>query len=402
MQLCLFEDEQYHQFKPLTLTRPVDDLRTGILTIGQKWQKALETSSVNRIVRPHMKGVFAEGDLQQEEPCLWINSRYLPSHTLLERVRDMDEGQCLLYKNTVIAALVSGQQSIEWQEQGRPDFSSLFILETNDFPAVSYLWDLFLTNGREIERDIALLNPENLATSDLQPEIANEAILKNREQIFIEDGAIVEPGAILDAKEGPIFIGEKARVMAGALVKGPMSLGEGSTIKMGAKIYSNTTIGPVCKVGGEVNNVIFHSYSNKAHDGFMGNSVIGQWCNFGADTNISNLKNNYSSVRITSWKEEAEIDTGQQFFGTIVGDHTKTAINAQINTGTLCGICCNIFSTDFPPKFIPSFSWVGSNVIQTYKLEKAFRDMEAMMARRDQKMTPKYRKMLEQVFNHRK
>ncbi|HET6527577.1 MAG TPA: hypothetical protein VFG39_02385, partial [Balneolaceae bacterium] len=177
---------------------------------------------------------------------------------------------------------------------------------------------------------------------------------------------------------------------------------KGTTINMGAKIYGKTTIGPVCKVGGEINNSIFHSYSNKGHDGFMGNSLIGQWCNFGAGTNTSNLKNNYSNIRITNWENQEEIETGQQFFGTVMGDHSKTAINTQLNTGTMCGVSCNIFSADFPSKFIPSFSWVGSNVIQTYRLDKALETMKAVMARRNVELTDEYRQLMKYIFDHRK
>jgi UDP-N-acetylglucosamine diphosphorylase/glucosamine-1-phosphate N-acetyltransferase len=187
--------------------------------------------------------------------------------------------------------------------------------------------------------------------------------------------------------------------MAGALIRGPVAICEGATVNMGAKIYENTTIGPVCKVGGEINNCIFHSYSNKGHDGFAGNSVFGQWCNLGADTNTSNLKNNYSTIRITDWNTESEIETEQQFFGTVMGDHSTTAINTQLNTGTICGVNCNIFSADFPPKFIPSFSWVGSNVIKPYKFEKACVTMQAMMSRRDVEFTEEYKALMQHIFN---
>ena len=397
MQICFFEDAQSDFFQPLTLTRPTDDLRIGILTIADKWVNALDTTTYSRIVKNPLSHVFESGQIDDEQDCIWINSRYLPSDNLIEKINDLSAGQCLQFGDIVIAAKVDGPQSRQWFENGAPDFNKLFVLESSDFLSISNLWDLFQLNGREIVRDIALLNvqpSENINISD-------HAVLENPGDIYLQDGATVEAGCVLNAEKGPIYIGKNATVMSGALIRGPVAICENAKVNMGAKIYADTTIGPVCKVGGEVNNCIFHSYSNKGHDGFFGNSLIGQWCNIGADSNTSNLKNNYSTIRLTNWANREEIETRQQFIGTIMGDHTKTAINTQLNTGTICGVSCNIFSNDFPPKLIPSFSWVGSNVIQTYKLDKAFEAMEAMMARRDVELTDDYRKMLEHIFDER-
>lgn len=397
MQLCFFEDDKFENFYPLTLTRPVDDLRMGIFTIAQKWQRALQASKTARVLRPELNGVFATGEIDSSSPCTWINSRYLPTDETVEKINGLSEGQCLQYGQTVIAACVDGGQSARWLDNNATDFNSLFVLETADLLCISRLWDLFQLNGQEIKKDVSRL-PE-LSSSDHT--ISERAVLQNPDDIHIDENATIEPGCVLIAEKGPIYIGKNATVKAGSMLRGPLALCEGATINMGAKIYEDTTIGPVCKVGGEVNNTIFHSYSNKGHEGFVGNSLIGQWCNLGADTNTSNLKNNYSTIRITNWADEEEIETGQQFFGTAMGDHSKTAINTQLNTGTVCGVSCNIFSADFPPKFIPSFSWVGSNVIQTYQLEKAYDAMEAMMARRGQKLTEAQRQMLEQIYNQR-
>lgn len=398
MQICLFEDAQHSNFHPLTLTRPVDDLRIGICTIRQKWKYILDVQNVCRILRPELQNVFDSGEIDRGQTCLWINSRYFPSEKLVEKVTDLTEGQCLKHNDTVIAAKVNGQNSAQWQKTGSPDFNTLFVHETNNFSSITYPWDVFQKNGAEISRDIELLQP----SQNGQSKVSEQASLVNPEQIYIQNNATIEAGCVLNAEEGPIYIGEGATVMAGSFLRGPLAIGKDSIIKMGSRIYKDTTIGPVCKVGGEVSNTIFHSYTNKPHDGYIGNSLVGQWCNFGADTNISNLKNNYSHIRITNWANREEINTGQQFFGTVMGDHTKTAINTQLNTGTTCGVCCNIFSTEFPPKFIPSFSWVGSNVIQTYKFEKALRDMEAMMDRRNVEITSGYKKMLKSIFKDRK
>lgn len=399
MQICFFEDDKLDHFHPLTLTRPLDDLRIGIHTIAEKWRKALDAPGINRILRPELKGVFMPGSIESGESCIWINSRYLPTGDLVEKVTGLSDGQCLKHRQTVIAARVEGTESQHWHQDGKRDFKNLFVLETGDFLSINRLWDLFQLNGQQIKADAASMS--DMGSEEPSADISEHAVLENRDRIIIEEGATIEPGCVLIARKGPIYIGKNARIMSGSHIRGPVAICEEATVKMGAKIYEDSTIGPVCKVGGEVNNSIFHSYSNKGHEGFVGNSLIGQWCNLGADTNTSNLKNNYSTVRITNWSDHEEIETGQQFFGTAMGDHTKTAINTQLNTGTVCGVSCNIFSGDFPPKFIPSFSWVGSNVIQTYKIDKAFEAMEAMMARRDVSMSDPYRQMLQTIFDNR-
>lgn len=396
MHLCFFEDAGFTNFHPLTLTRPVDDLRIGILTIAEKWTHALKASSASRLLRPPLQGLFATRPVDASN-CFWINSRYLPNKSLINKIATLSEGQCLQNNGTVIAANVDKERSNRWLEDGSASFNTLFVLETDDLPSISHLWDLFLLNGEQITRDIHLLKPhkeKNGAPSE-------HAVLEHEEEIYIQPGAVVEAGCVLNAEEGPIFIGKNASVMAGSLIRGPVAICEGSTVNMGSKIYGQSTIGPVCKVGGEINNSIFHSYSNKGHDGFMGNSLVGQWCNFGADTNTSNLKNNYSTIGITDWVSREERETGQQFLGTVMGDHSKTAINTQLNTGTVCGVSCNIFSADFPPKFIPSFSWVGSNVIQTYRLDKAVETMQAVMKRRDVELTDEYEQLMKHIFENK-
>lgn len=397
MQLCFFEDEKLTTFHPLTLTRPTDDLRIGILTISEKWEQALHPSNIDRIVRPEFTGVFDDGKISTDEHCIWINSRYLPTEQLVTQINNLSEGQYLTYEDAIIAAKVDGQTSAQWLDDGEPDFNTLFVLESNDFLSINNLWDLFQLNGREIVRDIELLEINNTVSGT----VSEHAVLQKKDQIYIQEEATIEAGCVLNASKGPIFIGKNATIMSGSHIRGPVAVCENATIKMGAKIYEDTTIGPVCKVGGEVNNSIFHSYSNKGHDGFVGNSLIGQWCNLGADTNTSNLKNNYSTIRIPDWSDGQELETKQQFFGTVMGDHSKTAINTQLNTGTICGVSCNIFSNDFPPKLIPSFSWVGSNVIQTYRLDKALEAMEAMMARRDVFLTKEYKRMMRAIFDNK-
>jgi len=394
MQLYFFEDSRFTNLYPLTLTRPVDDLRTGILTLAEKWHYALDKAPWGRQVRSELTPVFISNSFDPSQPVLWINSRYLPTEQLLKQINQLEAGTCIKEDTTIIAALVEPTISAEWIETNQADFNTLLAIEAKKLPAITNLWDLFLKAGQEIEADLQRLG----YPSSTNNTISSAATLKNSDQIFIEEGATIEPNAVLIADDGPIYIGKNATIMTGAYLRGPVAICDHSVVKMGAKIYPNTTIGPVCKVGGEVNNAVFHSYSNKAHDGFVGSSVIGQWCNMGSGTTTSNLKNSYNQISITDWRIRTTIKTGQQFLGTIMGDHTKTAIGTQLNTGTLCGVSCNIFSGSFPPTFIPSFSWVGPNVIQTYKLKKGFEAMEAMMKRRDVTLTQAYKEMMQHIF----
>lgn len=393
MQLCFFEDQLLSRFHPLTLTRPLDDLRVGICTIAEKWEAELEPTRTSRLLRSELQGVFKQNEIDTTEPCLWINSRYLPQDALLEQINDLEVGSCLQSDDIIIAAKVNGEESANWLSKNKVNFNTLLVLQTEKFQPLQYLWNLFQVNGHEIQTDINRLGSPDSQKNSISP----NAVLENREQIFIGEGASIEAGAILIANDGPIYIGPDATISAGAIIKGPVAIGEKSKVNIGAKIYNATTIGPVCKAGGEINNSIFHSYSNKGHEGFVGNSLIGQWCNFGADTNTSNLKNNYSTIRLTDWTSMKQVETGQQFIGTIMGDHSKTAINVQLNTGTICGVSCNIFTSDFPPKLIPSFTWVGTNVMQPYKFDKAAETMEAVMKRRDVELTDAYKDMMHRL-----
>jgi UDP-N-acetylglucosamine diphosphorylase/glucosamine-1-phosphate N-acetyltransferase len=394
MHIIFFEDKYCRRFHPLTLTRPTDDLRTGILTIAQKWIHTLQPESFSRMLSAPLSGIFAAETSLDTENNLFINSRYLPDPKLVAQITALAPGHCLKNRKITIAARVDASTASRWLKHEQIDVEALHSTETSSNDCIKNVWDLFLKNGSEIEGDLQRLN--NPSSTDIT--VSSQAVLKNEAQIFMGKDARIEPGAILMADEGPIYIGPGATVMAGAMIKGPAAICENAVVKMGAKIYPDTTVGPVCKVGGEINNSIFHSYSNKGHDGFVGNSIIGQWCNLGADTNTSNLKNNYSPVRITDWSSGDELETGQQFLGTIMGDHTKTAINTQLNTGTICGVSCNIFAGDFPPKHIPSFSWVSSDNLQTYKFDKALEAMEAMMARRDVELTEDYKKLMQHIF----
>lgn len=400
MQICFFEDEYLSHFHPLTLTRPIDNLRIGIFTLAEKWRYALNPSSSTRLLRSELKGVFDQPEISSDRPCYWINSRFLPESSLIKKINRLRPGDGIREKSgTVIAACRSGSATLASFNNHDWNFDDIRFTTLESSPSVNHIWDLFLINGNEIERDLKYLNPSQ---NQNEGKISDHAILEHSGNIFIEKGAVIEPGAVLIAGDGPIYIGKNAHVMTGAKIRGPVAVCHDAIVKMGAKIYEKTTIGPVCKVGGEIKNAIFHSYTNKSHEGFVGNSVIGQWCNFGADTNVSNLKNNYGTIRLPDWETGEIINTGQQFIGTIMGDHSKTAINTMMNTGTICGVSCNIFDNGFPPKLIPSFSWLGNGQMQNYKFDKAIETMRTMMHRRNISLNSAYISMMKRISENSK
>ena len=399
MQIFLYEDQNFHAFNPLTLTRPVDDLRIGILTIGEKWQVSLECSVVCRNLRKPLLGVFENPSFNPDQDCYLINARLMPDIELVERIRRLQPNEGLSSNDVFLAGRISGRKANSWRDEFPRNPANYFKLSSVDSPRlIKGVWNLFKMNGDEIIRDIQLLEPALLHKSAT---ISPRALLENIGNIYIGKDVVIEPGAVVTANEGPVYIGEGATLMAGSILRGPTAICAGSTIKMGAKIYGNTTVGPVCKVGGEVSNVIFHSYSNKAHDGYAGNSVFGQWCNLGADTNTSNLKNNYSTVKFINWHTRQEENTGEQFLGTIMGDHSKTGINSMLNTGTNCGVCCNLFSHGYPPKLIPSFSWVNSEDSKLYLFDKSVETMKRTMERRNIELTDDYIRMMQWIFDNR-
>ena len=397
--ITFFEDSSLKYFYPLTLTRPIYDLRVGILTLAEKWLSALgQNVEPSGFLRDNLKEIFEHSpSIKSGDSSYLINPRVFPDEQLVKEIRSLPVNYRLQEGETLIAAHVSDDIHNSWLNNGM-SASDLKISEySGSVEKLERVWEIFKYNGREIVRDLnSIKGLSKASASDYQ-----HATLAGKHSIYVDDDAIIEPGVILYADDGPIFVGKGARIMANAVVRGPSAICENSVVKMGAKIYNDSTIGPVCKVGGEVSNVVFHSYSNKAHEGYAGNSVFGQWCNIGADTNTSNLKNNYSTVRFSNWETGKQEDTGQQFIGTIMGDHSKTGINAMLNTGTLCGVCCNLFSDGYPPKHVPSFSWVGNKDIVPYQFEKAVEAMEKMMQRRNVELSPAYKKMMQSIFDAR-
>jgi len=381
MNYILFDGEHRDALLPFTYTRPVADIRIGILTIREKWELSLGATTTT-VTEDYLSDKYPMVEMEQN---VMINASYLPSKVLVTQIKNLKENQAIYDGDTMVAFF-----SLEDQEI---DVNSLEVLQSEEPPLkVETTWDIFSKNGAAIQADFNLITAERTSAS-----IPEKTVAFNPEAIFIEEGAKL-PLCVLNATDGPIYIGKNSEIMEGSMVRGPFALCEGSTLKMGTKIYGPTTVGPHSKVGGEVNNSVFFGYANKAHDGFLGNSVIGEWCNLGADTNNSNLKNNYAEVRLWSYETENFAKTGLQFCGLMMGDHSKCGINTMFNTGTVVGVSANIFGSGFPRNFSPSFSWGGSKGFTTYLTSKALEVAEVVMKRRGMEFTAQESAILEHVF----
>jgi UDP-N-acetylglucosamine diphosphorylase/glucosamine-1-phosphate N-acetyltransferase len=387
LNTIFFEDGTRTALYPLTYTRPVCEIRIGILTIREKWERLLQARS-SFLTSPYLQEKFP---LVTEQQNLLINGSILPTFALCEEIKRLKPHEVLVEGETPIAMKLdaAGVQAI--QQGGFPDGVTTVATEQR-FLKIDHLWDIFRLNDQALRADFAMLT-RGRESRPISP--TNQVM--GRENIFLEEGAKVEC-SILNATGGPIYLAREAEIMEGSLVRGGLALCEHAALKMGAKIYGATTLGPHCKVGGEVGNSVFQGYSNKGHDGYLGNSVIGEWCNLGADTNSSNLKNNYAEVKLWNYATESTEPTGQQFLGLIMGDHAKCGINTMFNTGTVVGVASNVFGGDFPPNFIPSFSWGGAAGLETFRLDKAFEVAERMMERRGQELTADDRAVLTHIF----
>ena len=382
MNYILFDGAVRNQLLPFTFTRPVADIRIGILTIREKWEKFLG-STTTTVTEEYLSDKFPMVELEQN---VLINASFCPSENLVLLIKNLQENQAIFYNDEPLAFYAKEDQEI--------DFDAFTITQytDDDVLRIENTWDIFEKNHQAIKRDYDVLTQGR--TSEAIPQTT---IAFNPEHIFIEKGAKVMC-ASLNAKDGPIYIGEDTVLMEGASIQGPFALCEYSSVKMGAKIYGGTTIGPHCKVGGEVSNSVMMGYSNKGHDGYMGNSVLGHWCNLGADTNTSNLKNNYAQVRLWDYDTERFAKTGTQFCGLMMGDHSKCGINTMFNTGTVVGVSANIFGAGYPRNFIPSFTWGGSSGMETYNTTKAFEVAAVVMARRGLEFDTQEEAVLNEVF----
>lgn len=387
MNIILFDGKEYSDLLPLTFTRPVAELRMGILTFAERWKLIFQTEKISYLTQRYLSEKYT---LQNEEENVFINPAYFPNQDFIFQLKNLKFGEAFYYQEELVAAKTTLEnfQLNNFVKKLDITFESFHI---------QYPWDLFTYNSDAITYDFQLISQgrKSCTLSD------TVRIIGNPSQLFVEEGAVAEC-AILNTKEGPIYLGKNSEIMEGAMIRGSFALGTGSKINMGAKVYGGTTVGPYSKVGGEVNNIIILGYSNKGHDGFVGNSVIGEWCNLGADTNSSNLKNNYAEVKLWNYKKQKFIKSGLQFAGMIMGDHSKSAINTQFNTGTVVGVSANIFTYGFPPNIIKSFSWGGKSESPNFKLEQAFEVAERTMKRRGIELSEQDKKIIEYIYNNYK
>ena len=381
MNIILFDNKR-EEFYPLSLTRPIAEFRLGVLTIKEKWESYFD--SVSTFSNDYLAEKFNIKKIKEDN--IWINSQLLPSKNIVTEIKSLRVGE-VLKKESIILAFRNSEFSLD----------ELNNVESNsEFSFLSSISDIFSLNGEEIIADTALINSQS-NERNLQ-EITDSNIKSGKFPVYVEQGATIE-NCYINSSEGPVYIGKNVHIMQGSMLRGPFAICENSVVKMGAKIYGGTTIGPFCKVGGEINNSVFFGYSSKAHDGFLGNSIIGQWCNLGADTNNSNLKNNYDDIKIWNYGSESFLQTGLQFCGLIMGDHSKCGINTMFNTGTVVGVGANIFGSGFPRNFIPSFSWGGNSGFIIHKLEKFFSTAEKVMKRRSIPFTDIDKQVLLEVYN---
>lgn len=378
----LVDGDGHKTLKPFTYTRPVSSLRWGILTIKEKWEHLLG-QSVGYICPEYLSGLFPANS--GSGSTVLINAGISPRVELVNSIKALDQGQALYQGETWIATHLD---SID------PSKESQWVQYDAELHLLKRSWQLFQENERELHFDFSLLT----AGKKTQP-LSNTNRLIGTHPIFLAEGAKAEC-AIFNTTEGPIYLDKDSEVMEGSIIRGPFYLGEHSQVKMGAKIYGPTTIGPHSKVGGEIGNSIIQGYSNKGHEGYLGNSVIGEWCNLGADTNSSNLKNNYSKVSVYDFETNSSIDTGLQFCGLLMGDHSKCGINTMFNTGTVVGVMANIFGGGFPPKAIPSYAWGGADSAwEVFRLDKAIELAQRVKSRRNMELSQPEIDILTYLFN---
>ncbi len=385
MNYILFDPTGRDDLLPFTFTRPVADIRIGIMTLREKWEFLLKEKT-SSLTQSYLCKKFP---LVTAGKNILINGSLFPNRLLIKEIQALKPGEALFREDTLVAicrergemtpVLLPNEKRIETK---------------NSFVQLNRLWEIFTFNAQAIRDDFALLTKGRKS----QPVSNTNFLMGDPSLIFLEEGAHVE-FVFLNTSNGPIYIGKEAEIMEGSKIRGPFALCEHSTVKMGAKIYAGTTIGPWSKVGGEISNSVLFGFSNKAHDGYLGNSVFGEWCNFGADTNISNLKNTYDQVKLWSYPQHHFVKTGEQFCGLMLGDHSKTGINTMFNTGTVVGVNCNLFGDGYQRNYIPSFSWGGPQGYKKFNLEKAFQVAEAVFKRRNMVFDKVEKEILTHLFH---
>jgi len=402
--ICVFEDTAYRNLLPLVYLRVTSDLRCGIMTLREKIERSYPGIPLSLHCREYLADLIREQNFGvpvnnvQGKSCLFVNGRVVADGSLPETIPMEGPDVIYLSGETVVAARVSGN-ALDSVRRNLPETIGPEHFEQTPQTEVQvhlirYPWDLISRNGDEIVTDFALLTAGE--KEKMRGLVYEGAHLVNKNNLFLGDGTQIKPGTVLDAESGPIYIGRNVTVFPNATIEGPAYVGNGCMIKIGAKIYENTSIGEKSKVGGEVEESIIHSHSNKQHDGFLGHSYLGKWVNLGADTNNSDLKNNYGNVRVVVNGES--IDTGSPFVGLTIGDHSKSGINTMFNTGTVVGVSSNVFGPGFPPKAVPSFAWGGAEGMTAYRIDKSLEVAKRVMARRKVSLSAEEENVIRRVF----
>ena len=383
-QIVLFDDPALRgSLLPFTFTRPVAEIRVGILKISEKWQR-YTGAEVSFLTQEYLQWKFP----RTSKAALAVNGAWLPEPDSLEILEKLEPGHALYSGKTLLATYIgAAEKNLAFTSEKK------VIQLTSEPVLVQKTWNIFQFNAAEIRKDFTLITKGRIS----QPIDDPYTRVYGSENIFIEEGAIIK-AAVLNAENGPIYIGKNAEIQEGALIRGSFALCENSTVNMGAKLRGDTTVGPFSKIGGEVSNSVIFGYSNKGHDGFLGNSVLGEWCNLGADTNTSNLKNNYNHVKLWDYTKGGFANTGLQFCGLMMGDHSKSGINTMFNTGTVVGVGAVVFGEGYPKNFIPSFSWGGSDRFTTFVWDKFEETAKAVYKRRGEKWTDVEKEIMTRIF----
>jgi UDP-N-acetylglucosamine diphosphorylase/glucosamine-1-phosphate N-acetyltransferase len=386
MNYILFDGTVRNALLPFTFTRPVADIRVGILTIREKWEKYVGATTTT-LTEEYLMEKYPMVEMEQN---IMINASFLPNAILVDLIQNLEQNQAVVYQEEIVAFYTNdSQEEVNFEQYD-------LVVYEGDLMQIENTWDIFAKNDSALRDDFNLITADR--TSQPIPKSVN---VISPENIFIEEGAKLE-FVTLNASTGPIYIGKNSEIMEGSVIRGPFALCESGRVKLATKVYGATTVGPHSVIGGEVNNSVLFGYSNKGHDGFLGNSVLGEWCNIGADSNNSNLKNNYEEVRLWSYETEGFAKTGLQFCGLMMGDHSKCGINTMFNTGTVVGVSANIFGSGFPRNFVPSYSWGGAAGFSTYITAKAFQTAKIVMARRNVEFTDQDAAILTHVFEETK
>jgi UDP-N-acetylglucosamine diphosphorylase/glucosamine-1-phosphate N-acetyltransferase len=391
MNYILFDSTERDQLLPFTHTRPVADIRCGILTMRERWEYLL-AATTGTLTQGYMQACYEQPLTEGES--IYINGAVMGNNLIAKQITSLGLNESLTKDGTIIAARIPGLYGNAY-DLNKNISNTKGVEYDGEIVQLRNIWDIFSLN------EIAIKNDWQLLTHNRSSAPIPEGVMVNgKENLYIEEGAVINAGTIINAKTGYVYVGKDAEILEGSLLRGPVAVCDHAVIKMGAKIYGATTIGPGCKVGGEINNVVFFANSNKSHDGYLGNAVIGEWCNLGADTNCSNLKNNYDVVKVWHEASQKEVNTGLTFCGLLMGDHSKCGINTMFNTGTVVGVSCNIYGGGFPDKNIPSFSWGGSDGFITYRFDKAMETANKMMGRRNKQLNSAETAMYQCLFDN--